>query len=139
MIPVLIGGAELPAATELPNDLQGLVHRQAVVLHDETWHQDVEGLVRSLRGQPAVPAGPWRRWLVPAGVVAALIVLVGLGAAMGWWDRAPAMDRTPATRLASERRSCPARLPRAPAGVRSRSTTTPLAQRTSRMARWSSR
>jgi TIR domain len=85
VIPVLVGGASLPAATELPDDLQGLVHRQAVVLHDETWHQDVEGLLRSLRGQPAVPARPRRRWLIPAGVAAALIVLVGLGVAAGWW------------------------------------------------------
>jgi hypothetical protein len=85
VIPVLVGGARLPAATELPDDLQRLVHRQAVVLHDETWHQDVEGLLRSLRGQPAVPARSWRRWLVPAGVAAALIALVGLGAAAGWW------------------------------------------------------
>jgi hypothetical protein len=85
VIPVLVGGASLPAATELPDDLQGLVHRQALVLHDETWHQDVEGLLRSLRGQPAVPAKPGRRWLVPAGVAVALIALVVLGAAAGWW------------------------------------------------------
>jgi hypothetical protein len=56
-----------------------------VVLHDETWHQDVEGLLRSLRGQPAAPPGRRRRWLVPAGVAAALVVLLGLGAAAGWW------------------------------------------------------
>jgi hypothetical protein len=85
LIPVLVGGAGLPAATELPDDLQGLVHRQGVILHDETWHQDVEGLLRSLRGQPAAPPGRRRRWLVPAGVGAALVVLAGLGAAAGWW------------------------------------------------------
>jgi hypothetical protein len=85
VIPVLVGGAALPAATELPDDLQGLVHRQAVVLHDETWHQDLEGLLRALRGQPAVPVRSWRRWLVPAGMAAALIALVGVGAAAGWW------------------------------------------------------
>ena len=85
VIPVLVGGAGLPAATELPDDLQGLVHRQGVILHDETWHQDVEGLLRSLRGQPAAPPGRRRRWLVPAGVGAALVVLAGLVAAAGWW------------------------------------------------------
>ena len=84
LIPVLVGGAGLPAATELPDDLQGLVHRQGVILHDETWHQDVEGLLRSLRGQPAAPPGRRRRWLVPASG-AALVVLAGLGAAAGWW------------------------------------------------------
>jgi hypothetical protein len=81
VIPVLVGGARLPEAAELPDDLQGLAQRQAVVLHDETWHHDVDGLVRSLRGEPAVPANGRRRWLV-AGT--ALIALLALGAG-AWW------------------------------------------------------
>jgi hypothetical protein len=32
-----------------------------------------------------VLAGPRRRWLIPAGVAVALITLVGLGTAAGWW------------------------------------------------------
>jgi TIR domain len=79
VVPVLVGGASLPAAADLPDQLQGLVQRQAVVLHDETWHQDVEGLVRSLRGEPAVPTRRSRRWLV-AGAVAVVLVAVGAGA-----------------------------------------------------------
>lgn len=82
VVPVLVGGAALPAAAELPDALRGLARRQAVVLHDETWHQDVEGLVRSLRGEPAVPAKRSRRWLV-TGVVA--VALVALGGAVWWW------------------------------------------------------
>jgi hypothetical protein len=81
VIPVLVGGARLPEAAELPDDLQGLAQRQAVELHDETWHHDVDGLVRSLRGEPAVPANRRRRWLV-AGT--ALIALLALGAG-AWW------------------------------------------------------
>jgi hypothetical protein len=83
VVPVLVGGAALPAASELPDDLKGLVRRQAVVLHDETWHQDVNGLVGSLRGEPAVPTTRRPRWLVPGAAVAA--VLVVLGAAAWWW------------------------------------------------------
>jgi TIR domain len=79
VVPVLVGGAALPAGSELPDELQGLVRRQAVVLHDETWHQDVNGLVRSLRGEPAVPITRSRRWLVPGAAVA--VALVALGAA----------------------------------------------------------
>ncbi len=88
VVPVLVGGAALPAATDLPDELRGLVHRQAVVLHDETWHQDVDGLVGSLRGEPAVPPGHGRWWprrrvliaaaaglLVAGGVSAALLLL----------------------------------------------------------------
>jgi hypothetical protein len=95
VIPVLVGGASLPAATDLPDELRGLVQRQAVVLHDETWHQDVEGLVRSLRGEPAVPTKQNRRWLV--GVVA--VALVAVGAAAWWWGpgtgKAPGTDERP--------------------------------------------
>jgi hypothetical protein len=91
VIPVLVGGASLPAATDLPDELRGLVQRQAVVLHDETWHQDVEGLVRSLRGEPAVPTKQNRRWLV--GVVA--VALVAVGAAAWWWG--PGTGKAPGT------------------------------------------
>jgi hypothetical protein len=82
VIPVLVGGALLPVAGELPDDLQGLAQRQAVELRDQTWHQDVDGLIRSLRGQPAVPASGRRRWLV-AGT--ALVALLALGAGGWWW------------------------------------------------------
>ena len=51
-----------------------------VELHDETWRDDVEGLIKSLRGEPAVPANRRRR-LLAAGI--ALIALFGLGA--GAW------------------------------------------------------
>jgi hypothetical protein len=82
VVPVLVGGAALPAAIDLPDELRGLVQRQAVVLHDETWHQDVDGLVQSLRGEPAVPAGQNRRWVVVGAVAVALVVF---GAAALWF------------------------------------------------------
>jgi hypothetical protein len=72
VIPVLVGGARLPSADALPEDLQGLVERQGIVLRDESWHQDVESLVRSLRGEPAVPGRHRRRWLL--GVVVAVVL-----------------------------------------------------------------
>lgn len=83
VVPVLVGGATVPAAPDLPDELQGLVNRQAVVLHDETWHQDVDGLVRSLRGESAVPARR-RRPLLVGGVIAAVVAVGLAGAAWRW-------------------------------------------------------
>src|SRR5262249_47826704 len=80
VVPVLVGGASVPAAADLPGDLQALAQRQAVVLHDETWHQDLDGLVRSLRGEPVIVTKRRRRWLL--GAVAGVVV-IGLGGA-GW-------------------------------------------------------
>jgi hypothetical protein len=83
VVPVLVGDAAMPAATDLPEELRDLVQRQAVVLHDETWHQNVDGLVRSLRGQSAVPPPRRRRrWLVTG---AAAITAAALGAGAWWW------------------------------------------------------
>ena len=85
VIPVLVGGAPLPDAADLPDDLQGLTQRQAVVLHDETWHHDVDGLVQSLRGEPAGSTKRPRRWLVIGTVMVALLAL----SAGAWWVWGP--------------------------------------------------
>lgn len=80
VVPVLVGGAALPVAAELPEELRTLAKRQAVVLRDETWNRDVDALVRSLRGEPEIPRERKRRW-VGAG---AAVVLAGSGM-MSWW------------------------------------------------------
>jgi len=75
---VLVGGASLLAAAELPEDLRPLSRRQAIVLHDETWRQDVENLVRSLLGESvATPERSHRRTSIVVGAVA-LAAVVGL-------------------------------------------------------------
>jgi hypothetical protein len=80
VVPVLVGRASLPAAGDLPDDLAGLVSRQAVVLHDETWHEDVSGLLRRLRGEMETPSRRPRRRLV-----AALAAVAVVAAAAGVW------------------------------------------------------
>jgi hypothetical protein len=84
VVPVLVGGARLPAADELPTELTGLVGRQGVALRDESWHADVRGLVQSLRGEVVAPTPPRRR--VVAGVSVLAVALAVLGAAW-WWTR----------------------------------------------------
>lgn len=49
VIPLLVGGATMPAETHLPSSIVGLARRQAVVLSDAGWRGDVERLVKSLR------------------------------------------------------------------------------------------
>jgi TIR domain len=71
LIPVLVGGAAMPTTAQLPESLKPLGLRQAVVLRDASWHQDVDGLIRSLRGEP--PTRQRRRWLPAAGAAAALL------------------------------------------------------------------
>jgi hypothetical protein len=77
--PVLVGGASLPALADLPDDLQPLLRRQAIVVRDETWHQDVDSLLRSLRGESfAAPRTHGRRVIVTicAVVLAAIIGII---------------------------------------------------------------
>jgi hypothetical protein len=77
VVPVLVGGAALPAAADLPDDLRELPTRQAVALRDETWNHDVDGLLRALAGPP-----PRRRWWL-AGVAVGVALLVAGG--LVWW------------------------------------------------------
>jgi hypothetical protein len=77
--PVLVGGAMLPAATDLPEDLRPLTQRHAIEVGDESWHQDVDYLLRSLRGEAAAASadvGARRRALGRAagGLVVAVIL-----------------------------------------------------------------
>jgi TIR domain len=73
VIPVLVGGATMPAADRLPDDLTQLGLRQAFTLDDAKWQRDVDDLVNRLLGPPR------SRWLVPVAlgaVVAAVAVVV---------------------------------------------------------------
>ena len=83
VVPVLVDDAELPTPELLPEPLRPLTHRQAVVLRDSTWHQDVDALVRRLEGEQLVETRP-RRWPYVVGAVVALLAVV-IG---GWiWSR----------------------------------------------------
>jgi len=76
VVPILVGGAALPSAAELPEDLVPLARRQAVQLRDTTWRDDVDGLIRRLRGESPAKKGRL------AWVAAAALALVG---SLGIW------------------------------------------------------
>lgn len=61
VIPVLLNGAELPAAEALPEDLRRLVRHQALNLRDEAWTHDCGRLADAI-GRPY----PWRQVLLRA-------------------------------------------------------------------------
>ncbi|MEQ6342070.1 MAG: toll/interleukin-1 receptor domain-containing protein [Gammaproteobacteria bacterium] len=84
LIPLLVGGAKMPTADELPPSLAALARRQAVVLSDVSWRGDLVQLMASLRGLlPAEGGGrtdPRRRWMILGGAIA--VVLLGIYAAL---------------------------------------------------------
>ena len=88
VVPVLVGGATMPAANALPVALRGLANRQALVLGDASWSADLARLEAVLAQWVAPPAvsvsSPRRRWL--AAVVVAGVAIAG---ALLWSTRAP--------------------------------------------------
>jgi hypothetical protein len=54
VVPVLVGGATLPAASDLPDDVKGVLDRNAVSVRDDHWTSDVSALVNDvIRVAPA--------------------------------------------------------------------------------------
>ena len=86
VIPVLLQGARMPRADELPADLRDLAYRNSVELRHASWDSDVALLVKAL--QPFTrppdevapkpnPLPPRPRWLVPVGSAMAVAVAAG--------------------------------------------------------------
>jgi hypothetical protein len=64
VVPVLLEGATLPDAAELPADMRKLAGRQAMELSDARWRGDLQRLIDSLRklpgfGDAPAPPEPW--------------------------------------------------------------------------------
>lgn len=50
VVPALVGGAAMPEARQLPEDLAPLARRQALEVSDDAFHQDVDRLIRAISG-----------------------------------------------------------------------------------------
>ena len=62
VVPVLVGGAEMPSATELPKGIRRLVKLQAAEVSDRDWDDDVDALADRLRAlAPALDRDPRAR------------------------------------------------------------------------------
>lgn len=83
IIPVLVRGAQMPSADQLPPALASLAHRQALEVSDTRFRVDVERLIGIIESSADVP--PARRPLATrVGIALALLVMVGL-LAFGLW------------------------------------------------------
>ncbi|MBM4262440.1 MAG: toll/interleukin-1 receptor domain-containing protein [Deltaproteobacteria bacterium] len=54
VIPVLVGGASMPRAADLPDPLRGLAQREAVSLRDDEFHRDANTLITVLAKLPGL-------------------------------------------------------------------------------------
>jgi hypothetical protein len=86
VIPVLVAGARMPDATQLPEDLQPLARRNAVEIRDDRFDDDVARLLAVLGGSAGAPAKP-RFSLTHIGVAAAAVIVAAL--AIGIFLRQP--------------------------------------------------
>lgn len=82
VLPVLVGGASMPAEKALPPAIAALARRQAMVLSDAGWSADVAHLIGIVAPVTRRSLRSWLAW----GALA--LVLVGL-AVMGVKSRAP--------------------------------------------------
>jgi hypothetical protein len=91
VIPVLVGGARMPAARDLPPEVSALARRNAVTLADDRFDDDVARLLKAVgsdaRGTSGRPAHARRRLLLAA---TALVLAAGGAVAMLWPRPQPA-------------------------------------------------
>ena len=115
VMPVLLQGARMPTADELPQDIKALARRQAIELSESRWETDVarleEGISRqcnSPRPASSVPQDTrsYRRRLAPRVVIAGVAMAVIV--AFTWWaasrnDGVPTPEPTPTGPAVSQR------------------------------------
>ena len=88
VVPVLVGGADMPAERDLPEPLKHLAGCQAVELSDARWDYDVNKLIQVLSRLPGLrrpwmevwrrllPDSGWIRW--PALLLGLILALAGI-------------------------------------------------------------
>jgi hypothetical protein len=74
VIPVLVEGAEMPPARELPDTIERLAYRKAAVLSNERWREDMQKLIVRLERPRPDRFGRWSDIRPQGFPVAPLIV-----------------------------------------------------------------
>lgn len=104
IVPVLVQGATMPAAKDLPETLRALARRNAFTISDQAFRRDASALIEALERvvhPSATPAAGVRRALTPKRailVAAALVVVVGGAVAVRELGRRGDRDATAPTR-----------------------------------------
>ena len=80
VIPVLIDGAKMPAAAELPEALKGLARRNAIEVRNTQFSSDADRLIKSLT--PMMGGGGSSRGRLAAAIVG--LVVLGAGGWLAW-------------------------------------------------------
>ena len=92
VIPVLVDGAHMPRASELPDSLKPLARRQAIEVRHTNFRRDAEALIARMRetlGQGAPERAPKlfkRRWV---RMTLAAVVLLGAAGSYALWMSGP--------------------------------------------------
>jgi len=96
VIPLLVGGAKMPTAEELPPDLKDLAFRNALVVEHDSFGRDIDVLERAVRRLDDAAAAPVefvspptssaKRSVVRPSVIAA-VVIVAVAALAVWLSR----------------------------------------------------
>lgn len=98
VIPVLVGGATMPRADQLPEDLKELVFRNAVELTHARWNSDLQLLIKALRphvgGSANVPIAQ-RQAAAGTAAVSTATAPVGSAASSPGLEAAPAARKRP--------------------------------------------
>ena len=109
VIPVLVEGATMPAAEDLPADLEPLTRRQAVELRDTHWLADVDSLTsvlerllapRTAEGDASRPGGNRRAsrsriWGIGTAAVAIVAAVIGFATRDRWAPSTPHQSQDP--------------------------------------------
>ncbi len=74
VIPVRIGGADLPKKASLPADIRGLLDHQAATVSTDGFRNEMAGLVRDIQ---AIPGQKYRRTALAVSILCVAALLVG--------------------------------------------------------------
>jgi tetratricopeptide (TPR) repeat protein len=77
VIPVLMGGAVMPAADDLPEPIEELARRNAVEVRDTSFNDDVARLIKRLPKRPLIERIGWTVKAVIVAIVLALVAYSG--------------------------------------------------------------